>query len=160
MSESIVGLDGTRIGGSRDVDRPRPDARASKGRRLHPWPVRIMHWTNAVAMLIMIASGWGIYDDSVIIRGLHFSRAVRLGEWAPESLLWHFAGMWLLMLNGLAYLVYGLVVGRFRERLLPIRIGDFVRTVRDTLHFKSRTRISPPTTPCRRSSTLSPSWQA
>ena len=43
------------------------------GRRLHPLPVRIMHWINAVAMLIMITSGWGIYDDDVIIRGLHFS---------------------------------------------------------------------------------------
>ena len=44
------------------------------GRRLHPLAVRIMHWTNAVAMLIMITSGWGIYDDDVIIRGLHFSQ--------------------------------------------------------------------------------------
>jgi thiosulfate reductase cytochrome b subunit len=39
------------------------------GRRLHPWPLRIMHWVNAVVMLIMITSGWGIYDDDVIIRG-------------------------------------------------------------------------------------------
>jgi len=42
------------------------------GRRLHPLPVRVMHWINAVAMLVMITSGWGIYDDDVIIRGLHF----------------------------------------------------------------------------------------
>ena len=111
------------------------DGKAS-GRRLHPWPVRVMHWANAVAMLVMITSGWGIYDDSVIIKGLHFDGAVRLGEWAPESLLWHFAGMWLLMLNGLAYLVYGFAVGRFRERLLPIRVGEFIQTVRDTLRFK------------------------
>ena len=26
-------------------------------RRLHPLPVRIMHWVNAIAMLIMISSG-------------------------------------------------------------------------------------------------------
>ena len=105
-------------------------------RRLHPWPVRIMHWTNAVAMIVMIGSGWGIYNDSVIFGGLHFPHAIRIGGWAAESLLWHFAGMWLLALNGLAYLGYGIVTGRLRERLLPIRATELVQTVRDTLQFK------------------------
>lgn len=105
------------------------------GRRLHPLPIRIMHWTNAAAMLVMITSGWGIYDDSVIIRGLHFNQHFRLGSWAAESLLWHFAGMWLLAINGAAYLVYGIATGRLRERLLPIRPRDVIQTVRDTLHF-------------------------
>jgi len=105
-------------------------------RRLHPVPVRIMHWTNAVAMLVMIGSGWGIYNDSVIFSALHFSKHVRLGSWAAQSLLWHFAGMWLLVLNGGAYLVYGFVTGRLRERLLPIRLADIIQTVRDTLRFK------------------------
>ena len=105
------------------------------GRRLHPLPVRIMHWTNAAAMLVMITSGWGIYDDSVIIRGLHFNQHFRLGSWAAESLLWHFAGMWLLAINGLVYLAYGIATGRLRERLLPIRVREVVQTVRDTLHF-------------------------
>ena len=107
-----------------------------RGRRLHPVLVRIMHWTNAVAMLVMITSGWGIYDDDVILHWLHFPQALRLGEWAAPSLNWHFAGMWLLVVNGLAYLVYGVVTGRLRERLLPIRISDLVRTLRDTLHFR------------------------
>ena len=80
-------------------------------RRLHPWPVRIMHWTNALAMIVMITSGWGIYDDDVIIGGLHFDETFRLGSWAAESLLWHFAGMWFLALNGLAYLLYGVITG-------------------------------------------------
>ena len=94
-----------------------------------------MHWINAAAMILMIGSGWGIYDDAVIIRGLHFDHAMRIGTWAAESLLWHFAGMWILMLNGLAYLVYGFATGRFRERLLPIRLADVVSTVRETLHL-------------------------
>lgn len=106
------------------------------GRRLHPVPVRLMHWTNAVAMVVMITSGWGIYDDDVIIRGLHFPEALRLGEWAAPSLNWHFAGMWLLVINGLAYLIYGLITGRLRERLLPIRFNDLVITIRDTLHLR------------------------
>ena len=105
-------------------------------RRLHPWPVRVMHWTNAVAMLVMITSGWGIYDDDVIIRGLHFSKDLRLGDWAAWSLNWHFAGMWLLAINGLCYLTYGVLTGRLRERLLPIRFHDVIQTVLDTLRFK------------------------
>ena len=106
------------------------------GRLLHPWPVRVMHWINAVAMLVMITSGWGIYNDDVIIKGLHFSSAMRLGDWAAWSLNWHFAGMWLLVINGMCYLIYGVVTGRLRERMLPIRAGDLVQTIRDTLHFK------------------------
>lgn len=106
------------------------------GRRLHPWPLRIMHWVNAIVMLVMITSGWGIYDDDVIIRGFHFSSFWRLGDWAAWSLNWHFAGMWFLVINGLGYLTYGLVTGRFREKLLPIRPAEVVQTVVDTLHFK------------------------
>ena len=105
-----------------------------RSRRLHPWPVRIMHWTNAVAMLVMIGSGWGIYNDSVIFHFVYFPKGVVLVSWA--ALLWHFAGMWLLVLNGAAYLVYGIATGRLRERLLPIRISDVVATVRDTLRLK------------------------
>ncbi len=107
-----------------------------KGRRLHPASIRIMHWINATAMLVMIASGWGIYDDDVIIKGVHFSHYIRLGDWAAWSLNWHFAGMWLLTVNGLAYLGYGVVTGRLRERLLPIRLAEIIHTIRDTLHFK------------------------
>lgn len=106
------------------------------GRRLHPWPVRTMHWTNAVAMIVLIGSGWGIYDDSVIVHGVFFPKAVRIGSWAAESLLWHFAAMWLLAANGAAYLAYGLATGRLRERLLPIRLADIAQTVRDTLRLK------------------------
>jgi thiosulfate reductase cytochrome b subunit len=87
-------------------------------------------------MLTLIGSGWGIYDDSVIFKGLHFPRQIVVGNWAAESLLWHFAAMWLLMANGAVYLIYGFVTGRFRERLLPIRVLDVIETVRETLRFK------------------------
>ncbi len=110
-------------------------APARPARRLHPLPVRIMHWTNAVAMLVMIGSGWGIYNDSVIFGWLHFAPWAKLGRWAANSLLWHLAGMWLLVLNGAAYLLYGVLTGRLRERLLPIRLADIAKTLRDTLRL-------------------------
>ena len=103
--------------------------------RLHPFAVRAMHWMNAFAMLVMIGSGWGIYDDDVLIRGVHFPHWLRLGDSASQSLLWHFAAMWLLAANGLAYLTYGLVTGRFRERFLPIRWRELLQTVADALRL-------------------------
>ena len=121
---------------SRPASDPRASNPFSPGRRLHPWPVRIMHWINAVAMLVMITSGWGIYDDDVIIHGSHVAKPWRLGDWAAWSLNWHFAGMWFLALNGLVYLAYGVLTGRFRERLLPIRPREVLQTVVDTLHLK------------------------
>ncbi len=104
--------------------------------RLHPVPTRVMHWVNALAMVVMIGSGWGIYDDDVIVHGLHFGPDWRIGSWAAESLLWHFAFMWVLVLNGAAYLLYGAITGRLRERMLPIRVHDIVHTVRETLRFR------------------------
>lgn len=109
---------------------------AQPTRRLHPIPVRIMHWINAGTMIVMIASGWGIYNDEVIIGGLFIPDWMTLGEWAAPHLLWHFAGMWILVLNGLAYLAYGLASGRFRERLLPIRPAELVQEVHRVLRLK------------------------
>jgi thiosulfate reductase cytochrome b subunit len=112
-----------------------PQKPVPKDRRMHPVPIRIMHWVNALAMIVMITSGWGIYDDYTIVNGLYFGQSLRLGSWAAESLLWHFAGMWFLALNGLAYLIYGFSTGRFRDMLLPIRIPEVIQTVKDTLRF-------------------------
>jgi thiosulfate reductase cytochrome b subunit len=104
----------------------------------HPLPVRIMHAINALTMIAMIMSGWGIYNDHVIIHGLHFASWLRLGDWAAPSLLWHFAAMWLLAINGLAYLAYGLATGRLRRRLLPLRAGDVLATLRDARRRRLR----------------------
>lgn len=103
--------------------------------RLHPLPVRIMHWLNAVAMIVMIGSGFGIYNDEVIFGWLKFPHALTLGVWAPGHLAWHFAGMWLLVLNGVAYVAYGLATGRFRSKLLPIRLRELGTVIRDTLRL-------------------------
>ena len=118
-----------------DAGQRREAASPRKGPKLHPVPVRIMHWLNAIAMIVMFTSGWGIYDDDAIFGWLYFPDWARLGSWAPESLLWHFAFMWLLGVNGLFYLIYGFATGRFRRKLLPIRVGEIVETVKETLHF-------------------------
>src|SRR6476646_4325562 len=86
---------------------------------IQPAWVRAMHWANAVAMIVMITSGWQIYNASPLF-GFRFASSITLGGWLAGGLLWHFAAMWLLMVNGLIYLVLGLATGRFRRKLLPI----------------------------------------
>jgi thiosulfate reductase cytochrome b subunit len=102
---------------------PAPAAPASA--KIHPLWVRITHWINALAMLVMIGSGWEIYNASPLF-GFTFSKSITLGGWLAGALLWHFAAMWVLALNGLVYVVLGLASGRFRRKLLPIRPGDVI----------------------------------
>jgi thiosulfate reductase cytochrome b subunit len=106
--------------------------------RLHPLPLRIMHWTNAAAIFIMIGSGWKIYNDDVIFGFLHFPDALVIGKWAQHVLQWHFFGMWIFVLNGLAYLTYGIATGRFRRKLFPVSIREILVTVGEALRFQLR----------------------
>ncbi len=111
-------------------------APAPPSRRLHPLPIRVMHWVNAVAIFVMVGSGWKIYNDEVLFGWLHFPEALTLGKWAQHGLQWHFLGMWIVAVNGMAYLIYGLATGRFRRMLLPIRWRELVATVADALRFR------------------------
>jgi Ni,Fe-hydrogenase I cytochrome b subunit len=86
---------------------------------IQPAWVRVVHWINALAMIVMIMSGWQIYNASPLF-DFTFSRSITLGGWLAGGLLWHFAAMWLLVVNGLVYLVLGLATGRFRRKLWPI----------------------------------------
>jgi len=109
---------------------------ARNERRLHPLPLRIMHWINAVAIFIMIGSGWRIYNDDVLFGWLHFPDFLVIGKWAQYGLQWHFFGMWIFVINGTAYLTYGIVTGRFRQKLLPITMREILATVGDALRFR------------------------
>jgi thiosulfate reductase cytochrome b subunit len=106
-----------------------------------------MHWINALAMIALIGSGWKIYDDQPLFAAISFPGDYTLGGF-PETayklhgdagfggaLLWHFAAMWVLVVNFAIYLGYGLISGRFRRMLLPISVGETLRTVRDALRF-------------------------
>jgi len=87
--------------------------------KIHPLVVRITHWINAFAILVMVASGWRIYNASPLF-GFRFPNELTLGGWLAGALQWHFAAMWLLALNGILYVTYGIVSGHFRRKLLPL----------------------------------------
>jgi thiosulfate reductase cytochrome b subunit len=113
-----------------------PSAPSHAVRQLHPLPLRIMHWINAVTIFIMIGSGWKIYDDSAIFGWLQFPDWLTIGRWAQHGLQWHFFGMWVFFINGCCYLAYGFSTGRYRRMLLPIRFKELLRTIADSLRFR------------------------
>ena len=102
---------------------------------IQPAWVRTLHWTNAVAMVLMIMSGWQIYNASPLFN-FTFRSSITLGSWLGGALLWHFAAMWLLMVNGLIYLALGLATGRFRSKLLPITPAGVLADTRAALTGK------------------------
>lgn len=100
-----------------------------KPKIIHPLFVRITHWINAFAAIAMLMSGLRIYNASPLYPFL-FPPDVTLGGWLAGALAWHFAAMWLLVLNGIAYLIYGFYTGHFIRRLLNIRPMAAYRNVK------------------------------
>ncbi|ABD05043.1 conserved hypothetical protein [Rhodopseudomonas palustris HaA2] len=112
------------------------DAAAGAARQvIQPAWVRVVHWINAAAMIVMILSGWQIYNASPLF-DFQFSRAITLGGWLGGGLLWHFAAMWVLMLNGLVYLAVGFATGRFRRKLWPITPSGVVTDLARAATFR------------------------
>jgi len=101
-------------------------------RTIHPPLIRIVHWINALAMIVMIGSGLQIHNAYPILP-FSFPSWMTIGGWLGGALLWHFAAMWVLMANFAVYLVYGLVTGRFRRKLWPIRPRDIIADIRAAL---------------------------
>jgi thiosulfate reductase cytochrome b subunit len=109
---------------------------AAEGPVIHPVWVRVTHWINALAILMMISSGWQVYDASPLFSFVYFPSRLGLGGWLGGALLWHFAAMWLLVINGVVYVTLGIVTGRFRRKFFPIRPRDVVRDLVAALRGK------------------------
>ena len=99
---------------------------------IHPLIVRITHWVSALAILIMVTSGWRIYNASPLFP-FRIPNELTLGGWLAGALQWHFAAMWLLVLNGIVYVTYGIVSGHFRRKLFPLTPRAVLRDVREAL---------------------------
>jgi thiosulfate reductase cytochrome b subunit len=114
------------------AEAPAPEANGQRPTVTHPLYVRVTHSINAVAVLAMSMSGWQIYNAAPLYP-FTFPGGLTLGGWLGGALLWHFAAMWVLVLNGLVYLALGLATGRLRRRLLPLRPSELVRDLRAAL---------------------------
>ena len=102
---------------------------------IHPWLVRVTHWINALAILAMVTSGWRIYNASPLF-DFRFPKDITLGGWLGGGLQWHFAMMWLLAINGLIYLLYGILFGHLRRHLTPITRRGLAEDLRQAFTFK------------------------
>ncbi|WP_345817063.1 cytochrome b/b6 domain-containing protein (plasmid) [Paraburkholderia sp. PREW-6R] len=89
---------------------------------IHPAWVRVFHWINAVAVMLMCMSGWQVYEASPIFSAIRFPPSITLGGWLGGALLWHFAVMWVLVANLVVYLVLGTITGRLRRTLFPLTL--------------------------------------
>jgi thiosulfate reductase cytochrome b subunit len=112
---------------------------------VQPVWVRVTHWLNALGAILMVMSGWRIYNASPIFP-FRFPSGITLGGWLAGALQWHFAAMWLLAVNGLVYLVLNLVTGRARRRFWPLSprgfVQDFIAALRGHLSHDDPARYN------------------
>jgi thiosulfate reductase cytochrome b subunit len=118
----------------------------------HPVAVRITHWVMALAILILIGSGWRIYNSAPIF-GFRFPEQFTLGgDWqdslvldndpgVANALLWHFAAMWLLLVSYLGFMLWNLASGHFRRDFLPVGPRTFWRDFTAALTFRLQHRL-------------------
>jgi thiosulfate reductase cytochrome b subunit len=118
-----------------EIGMAKPELRRPK--KIHPLPLRVMHWLNALAIVMMIGSGWQIYDASPLFN-FTFPPLITIGGWLGAAIAWHLACMWLLMANGLVYLVWGFSSGHFRRKLLPISPRAVLVDLRQAFTFRLR----------------------
>src|SRR5215467_7496726 len=114
---------------------------------VHPLTVRITHWLNAIAIVIMIMSGWRVYNSDPIFPfsfpvwltlGGSYDGSVDLHneDGLAGALQWHFAGMWLLAINGIVYVAYGILSGHFRRAFFPVGPTAVLRDAIAALRFR------------------------
>jgi thiosulfate reductase cytochrome b subunit len=102
---------------------------------IHPVWLRVSHWINALAVVLMVMSGWRIYDASPIF-SFSIPTAMTLGGWLGGALQWHFAAMWLLFINGIFYLLMNIVTGRIGRKYFPLRPRDIWIDLRKAMSGK------------------------
>lgn len=99
---------------------------------IHPRWLRVTHWLNAIAVVILATSGWRIYNAAPFFDFV-IPKSITLGGWLGGAIQWHFAAMWLLAGNGLIYLSCNIASGRLFEKFFPLSLGAFVTDLLDAL---------------------------
>jgi thiosulfate reductase cytochrome b subunit len=109
---------------------------------VHALFVRVFHWLNALGMTLMIMSGWRIYNASPLF-DFRFPSGITLGGWLGGALQWHFAAMWLLVINLLVYVIVGFASRHFRKRFTPVSpssvLGDMAKALKGKLPHSTTT---------------------
>lgn len=88
----------------------------------------------------LIFSGWGIYNASPSLPFL-FPHWACLGGWLGGALAWHLSAMWLLFIDGAAYLIYGFASGHLRHHLGPPSPQAVWRDLKAAVQFRLKHRL-------------------
>ena len=102
---------------------------------IHPAWLRAMHSLNALAVVVLMMSGWRIYNATAFL-GFAIPKGITLGGWLGGAIQWHFAAMWVLGINGLLYLAFNLVSGRLLHKFFPLSPKALVADVLAALKGK------------------------
>jgi thiosulfate reductase cytochrome b subunit len=114
----------------------------------HKLLVRLAHWLQALAIFIMIGSGWRIYNSVPIFGDYRFpqwatlggdpaiSKVAHMDPGVANALNWHFTGMWLLAAGYLIFIAHGILSGHFWKHLLPLTPKLFLRDFIAAATFK------------------------
>lgn len=112
---------------------------------IHPVWLRITHWLNALAVVVLMMSGWRIYNATAFL-GFSIPNQITLGGWLGGALQWHFAAMWVLAINGLLYLAMNMASARIRRKFLPLSMkglaADFLAALRGQLTHADPSRYN------------------
>jgi thiosulfate reductase cytochrome b subunit len=113
----------------------------------HPLIRRVAHWSLAASIIIMVGSGWRIYNASPIFP-FGFPEFATLGGNEAKSLVWHddggvangiawhLAGLWLLITAVTLYLVHSLATRHIQRDFLPVGPRAFWRDFTAAARFK------------------------
>jgi|SRR6185437_9148263 len=120
----------------------------------HSLAVRVMHWVNVVAVVVLVMSGLQIFNAHP---ALYWGKSSYTGAgpiWAPGAFpgwitlpdvqwlamgrRWHFFFAWVLVVNGIAYIAYAIASRHFKRDLWPARQEwrTIPRSVVDHLHLR------------------------
>jgi thiosulfate reductase cytochrome b subunit len=118
----------------------------------HPIAARITHWLMALSVIVLIGSGWRIYNSSPIF-GFRFPEWITLGGDGQEALAlhndpgvasaiaWHFAAMWFLAISYLGFMLWNLVTGHFWRDFLPVGPVPFFKDFIAAATFRLEHRL-------------------
>jgi thiosulfate reductase cytochrome b subunit len=118
----------------------------------HPIVTRITHWLMALSIVLLIGSGWRIYNASPIF-GFTFPEDFTIGGDVEQALVlhndpgvasaiaWHFAAMWLLVLSYFGFMLWNIASGHFWRDFLPVGPVSFWRDLAAAARFKLDHRL-------------------
>ena len=113
----------------------RMPVRADNSGSLFPVWLRVTHWINAIAVVLMVMSGWRIYNASPFFP-FSIPSGITIGGWLAGALMWHFAAMWLVFINGICYLIANLATRRLFTKFFPLSPAAIVRDLVAALRGK------------------------